>query len=58
VTEFFNGSAYANKPKAIAKYSKWAIRGNGPALFRKPTPLECVVAKGERGYVVSRTSCE
>jgi hypothetical protein len=53
VTDFFNGNPYAGKPKAIAKYAKWAIRGNGPALFRKPTPIECVAAKGERGYVVS-----
>jgi hypothetical protein len=52
VTDFFNGDNYANKPKAIAKFAKWAIRGNGPALFGKPTPIKCVDPKGTDGYIV------
>ena len=53
VTEFFQGEAYANKPTEIAKYAKWAVRGNGPALFGKPTPINCTLKKGEDGYIVS-----
>jgi hypothetical protein len=52
VSDFFKDDAYANKPKATAKYAKWAIRGNGPALFGKPTPVECMIPKGTNGYVV------
>jgi hypothetical protein len=52
VTDFFNGNNYANKPNAIAKFAKWAIRGNGPALFGKPTPIGCVRLKGSDGYIV------
>ncbi|KAF8493028.1 hypothetical protein F5888DRAFT_1806464 [Russula emetica] len=51
VSDFFKDDAYANKPKATAKYAKWAIRGNGPALFGKPTPVECMIPKGTNGYV-------
>ncbi|KAF8496231.1 hypothetical protein F5888DRAFT_1615004, partial [Russula emetica] len=50
VSDFFKDDAYANKPKATAKYAKWAIRGNGPALFGKPTPVECMIPKGTNGY--------
>jgi hypothetical protein len=52
VTDFFDDDSYANKPKAIAKYAKWAIRGNGPALFSKPTPIGCKESKGAKGYIV------
>jgi hypothetical protein len=52
ITEFFNGAGYANKPKAIAKYARWAVRGDGPGLFSEPTPIECVVPKGTNGYIV------
>ncbi|KAF8487899.1 hypothetical protein F5888DRAFT_1639644 [Russula emetica] len=51
VSDFFKDDAYANKPKATVKYAKWAIRGNGPALFGKPTPVECMIPKGTNGYV-------
>ncbi|KAF8495421.1 hypothetical protein F5888DRAFT_1635496 [Russula emetica] len=51
VSDFFKDDAYANKPKATAKYAKWAIRGNGPALFGKPTPVECMIPEGTNGYV-------
>ncbi|KAH9996357.1 hypothetical protein BJV77DRAFT_960725 [Russula vinacea] len=44
-------NAYANNPKAIADYAQWAIRGNGPALFGKPTPMDCKVSKGADGYI-------
>lgn len=54
VAGFFADGAYANKPKVIAKYAQWAVRGNGPALFGKPTPITCVVGKGAAGYMVSR----
>jgi hypothetical protein len=52
VADFFRDT-YANNPKAIAKYAQWAIRGNGPALFGKPTPVDCEVSKGDMGYMVS-----
>jgi hypothetical protein len=52
VTEFFKGESYVNKPKVITKYAKWAVRGNVPALFSAPTPVECMVPKGTDGYVV------
>jgi len=52
VTEFFKGEKYANNPNAIARYAKWAVRGNGPALYGKPTPRDCVIKKGTDGYIV------
>jgi hypothetical protein len=52
VTDFFKGDSYTNNPKAIAKYAKWAVRGNGPALFSGPTPVECIVSQGTQGYIV------
>jgi hypothetical protein len=55
VSNFFKDNAYANNPKAIADYAQWAIRGNGPALFGKPTPMDCKVLKGADGYIVSST---
>ena len=39
MSNFFKDNAYVNNPKAIADYAQWAIRGNGPALFGKPTPI-------------------
>jgi hypothetical protein len=56
VSDFFKGETYLNKPKAIAKYAAWAVRGNGPALFGKPTPLSCTVPRGSEGYIVSLLS--
>lgn len=52
VSDFFKGETYINKPKATAKYVKWAIRGNGPALFSKPTPIECMDPNGTDNYIV------
>ena len=42
ITEFFRGDAYANKPKEIAKYTEWATRGDGPAIYGIPSPIHCV----------------
>jgi hypothetical protein len=52
VTDFFKDDIYTSKPKATVKYAKWAVRGNGPALFGKLTPIECTVPKGTDGYIV------
>ena len=52
MTGFFKGDSYADKPKAIAKYVKWAVKGNGPGLFSEPTPMECMVPKDTSGYIV------
>ena len=52
MTDFFKEDSYLNKPKAIARYAIWAIRGNGPALFSKPTPVGCKEKKGDKGYIV------
>ena len=38
--------------KAIAKYVKWAIRENSPALFGRPTSMECVVPHDSDAYIV------
>ncbi|KAI0244949.1 hypothetical protein BJV78DRAFT_1092706, partial [Lactifluus subvellereus] len=51
VAEFFKDEAYANKPKAIAKYTLWATRGDGPALFGIPTPINCNLNKGDDRYI-------
>ncbi|KAH9952830.1 hypothetical protein BJV74DRAFT_715230, partial [Russula compacta] len=51
---FFKREEYHKKPKAISKYALWATRGNGPAIFGKPTPITCTVKKGANGYIVSR----
>lgn len=36
----------------IAKYALWATRGDGPAIFGKPTPMDCTALKGTEDYMV------
>ena len=41
VENFFKGDEFINNPSRIAAYAKWAVRNNGPALWRVPTPENC-----------------
>ncbi|KAH9962102.1 hypothetical protein BJV74DRAFT_722511, partial [Russula compacta] len=43
VDDHFAQAQYVNKPKAIAKYAKWAIRQDGPMVWQTPTPEHCTV---------------
>ena len=52
MTNYFKGDSYANKPKAIAKYVKWAIRENSPALFGRSTSMECMVPNDNNAYIL------
>ena len=42
VKAFFNGDKYASNRRAISKYARWATRGDGPSIYGKPTPIDCV----------------
>jgi hypothetical protein len=57
VAEFFKDEGYANRPKDIARYARWAIRGDGPGLFGIPTPIGCIVDKDHDDYIVSILLC-
>lgn len=34
------------------EYAEWALRGDGPALYSKPTPIDCVVSDEDPAYIV------
>lgn len=53
VIKFFEQKEYANNPATIAKYARWAIRGDGPALYSNPTPEDCILGSDQPGYIVS-----
>ncbi|KAG5650966.1 hypothetical protein H0H81_010388 [Sphagnurus paluster] len=53
VKEYFSQPQYANDEQAVRKYVMWALRRNGPALFKLPTPEECTVDKKDPNYIVS-----
>ncbi|KIM80299.1 hypothetical protein PILCRDRAFT_49899, partial [Piloderma croceum F 1598] len=54
VTAFFATEPYANKPKVIAKYAKWATRKDGPGVWRVPTPIDCVVPSESPDYIAPK----
>ncbi|KAJ8080891.1 hypothetical protein PM082_017726 [Marasmius tenuissimus] len=47
---FNNNDNYQDQPDSIQKYCQWALRDDGPALYRKPTPSSTVVKPGDEGY--------
>ena len=53
VKDFFEGDKYAGNRKAITKYAEWATRSNGPGIWGKPTPINCVVDDSSPEYIVS-----
>jgi hypothetical protein len=53
IADFFKDEPYSNKPKEIAKYARWATRGDGPAIFSIPTPISCTMDKDHHEYIVS-----
>jgi hypothetical protein len=38
---FFTQSKFSNNPTEIKTYVCWAIRGDGPAYYKLPTPQNC-----------------
>lgn len=55
VKDFFARSPTLSTSDNIAAYAKWALKPNGPALYKIPTPETCLIGKGEPGYIVSLT---
>ncbi|KII88932.1 hypothetical protein PLICRDRAFT_159882 [Plicaturopsis crispa FD-325 SS-3] len=51
VSAHFERPEYANNPKAIAEYAQYATREDGPAIYRTPTPIDCVAEPGSDDYV-------
>ena len=47
---------YYQNPTEIARYARWAVRKDGPAIFAMPTPEDCTVPKEHPKYVVSLDS--
>jgi hypothetical protein len=52
VKEYFEGPSYRGKPAVIIDYCRHALRPDGPAWFKVPTPYECTVLRGSPGYIV------
>ncbi|GLB43929.1 hypothetical protein LshimejAT787_1501130 [Lyophyllum shimeji] len=40
IRDFFDGPEYKDKPEAIRRYVQWAVRKDGPMLWRVPGPQE------------------
>ena len=53
MTQFFETEPYKDNPKAIAKYARWAIKADGPAIWETPTPINCTVPPTHPDYIVS-----
>ncbi|KAH9970253.1 hypothetical protein BJV74DRAFT_784526, partial [Russula compacta] len=51
VDDHFAQAQYVNKPKAIAKYAKWAIRQDGPMVWQTPTPEHCTIEITSPDYI-------
>jgi hypothetical protein len=52
VEEFFKAERFAKDPSRIAQYAQWALRHNGPALWRVPTPQDCNYDPKSDHYIV------
>lgn len=35
------------------EYAEWALRGDGPALYARPTPIDCEASEDDPEYIVS-----
>lgn len=35
------------------EYAVWSLRGDGPALYARPTPIDCEVDEDDPEYIVS-----
>jgi hypothetical protein len=58
VKTFFEQPEFVNQPERIREYVRWALRGDGPAYYRIPTPKTCVVDREHANYIVSLVLCE
>jgi len=38
----------------VKAYARWAIRGDGPGFYAKPTPMECTLQRNDPKYIVRR----
>ncbi|KAF5379424.1 hypothetical protein D9615_006622 [Tricholomella constricta] len=56
VDTFLKQPDYHNNPEATRGYIKWALRGDGPSIYGRPTPEECEVKskKKEDGYIAPK----
>ena len=46
-----------DKPEAIARYAKWALKSDGPMVWQTPTPIECTVKSNDPQYIVRVLLC-
>ncbi|KAJ8091524.1 hypothetical protein PM082_024444 [Marasmius tenuissimus] len=51
IRAYFEGSQYKNKVSRIKKYAIWGARANGPGICATPTPENCTVGPGAKGYI-------
>jgi hypothetical protein len=52
VDDFFNRPNFSGNAKKISEYARWAIRCDGPAVWKTPTPMRIDFSPGTNGYVV------
>ena len=53
VKKLFNEAEFCNQPTKIREYVCWALRGDGPAYYKLPTPQTCNITRGDPNYIVS-----
>ncbi|KAF8802531.1 hypothetical protein BYT27DRAFT_6764428 [Phlegmacium glaucopus] len=51
VKVFFEKPEFAGQPEKIREYVRWALRGDGPAYYRIPTPKVCTVNRDHPNYI-------
>ena len=56
VTKFFKNSEFISQPAKIREYVRWAVKGDGPAYYKNPTPQASKVARGDPDYQVRYSS--
>jgi hypothetical protein len=52
VKNHFNGAQFLDSPDAIRQYVRWALKPDGPAYYKSPTPQGSNVPRDAPGYQV------
>ncbi|KAH9980445.1 hypothetical protein BJV74DRAFT_887849 [Russula compacta] len=50
ITKFFNCDMFINQPEKIRDHIHWAIKGDGPAYYKTPTPKNSNIARDDPCY--------
>ena len=56
VKSFFEQDAYVNHSDQVKAYISWALRPDGPAFHKTPTPITCTFKSDHQEYIVNPLS--